>query len=388
MAATRSFLGLPADVWRREPFRLFFPLGVLLAWIGIGHWAVYAVGLTHTYSCSLHGFVQMQGFMVAFALGFLLTALPRRTQTSPPSALELIALAVALIITTVGALVEAWLIAESAYAALLVVVLQFALRRLLGRAAGRRPPAAFVLIPIAVLHGLGGAALIGVSNIDSAPAWTMGFGRLLVEQGVFLCLTTGVGNLVLPLVAGAPPPADFGAAPRERWRALAYTFVGIAIFTSLLLEQLGWLRAGPLLRAAVVIVGLGGGAWRGLRKAGLHRRLVKLSVWLIPIGLVAAGLFPDYRVPALHILFIGGFALMAFAVATHVALGHLGLDPLGRPIAVMIAAVMFLLALAARVAADASHTYFDHLAWAAGCWLIGSLAWLIYFGPKLLRRPP
>jgi hypothetical protein len=37
----------------------------------------------------------------------------------------------------------------------------------------------------------------------------------------------------------------------------------------------------------------------------------------MPIGLAASGLLPDHRVLALHILFIGGFSLLAFAVATH-----------------------------------------------------------------------
>jgi hypothetical protein len=40
----------------------------------------------------------------------------------------------------------------------------------------------------------------------------------------------------------------------------------------------------------------------------------------------------------------------------------------------------------ARLAADASNTYFDHLAWAAGSWLIGSAVWLAFLGPQLLRR--
>ena len=61
---------------RREPFRLFFPLGVALAWIGIGHWIAYWGGWIGSYSCLAHGLVQIQGFLFAFALGFLLTALP------------------------------------------------------------------------------------------------------------------------------------------------------------------------------------------------------------------------------------------------------------------------------------------------------------------------
>jgi uncharacterized protein involved in response to NO len=390
METERSFIGLPSSVWRGEPFRIFFPLGVLLAWVGIGHWLLYATGVTNSYSCMFHGVVQMQAFMMAFATGFLLTAVPRRTGTPPASALEIVALAAALITTTAAAVAEQWAIAEGAYGALFVLLLQFAVRRFVGREAGRRPPAAFVLIPIGVLQGIGGAMLIAMSTASDAPPWQLGFGRLLVEQGVFLCFAVGVGSLVLPLLAGAAPPPDLGSSPRESWRAGLYGSAGVVIFASLVLEQAGWLRAGPLLRAAVVACGLlaGGGAWRAPGKPGLHRRLVWLSVWLMPLGLVASAVSPDYRVPALHILFIGGFGLMAFGVATHVALSHLDLEQLalGRPPAVIVMGAGFLLAMAGRVAADASNTYFVHLGWSAGCWLVGSLAWLAFFVPKFWRR--
>jgi hypothetical protein len=46
---------------------------------------------------------------------------------------------------------------------------------------------------------------------------------------------------------------------------------------------------------------------------------------------------------------------------------------------------MFFLAMLGRLAADASETYFEHLGWAASFWLIGTLTWLCYFGPRLLR---
>jgi len=218
----------------------------------------------------------------------------------------------------------------------------------------------------------------------------MGLGRLLVEQGVFLCFAVGVGGLILPLIAGAPPPTDLGSAPGEGRKAVAYAAAGGLIFASLVLEYAGWTRAGPLVRAGVVALGLGvgGGAWHGPGQPGLHRRLVWLAVWLMPLGLAASGLWPDYRVPALHILFIGGFSLLAFAVATHVALAHLGLEQLtrARPPAVIALGVTFMLAMLARVAADASHTYFAHLGWAAGTWIAGSAIWLAFLGPKLLGR--
>ena len=375
--------------WRSEPFRLFFPLGVLFAWIAVGHWLLYATGVTTTYSCRFHGLVQMQAFMMAFAVGFLLTALPRRTQTPPVGRIEMAALAATLVVTTGAAIVDSWTLAEIAYATLFVLLIQFALRRFLARAAGRRPPAAFVLLPIAALQGLAGAALIAAADANAVLPSSGYLGVLLVEQGVFLCLAVGIGSLVLPLMGGAPPPPDLGSAPRETWKALAYAAAGVAIFVSLLLEQLGFERSGPLLRAIVVAIGLGfgGGALRLPGKPGAHRKLVWLSVWLMPVGLIASAIWPDYRVPAMHILYIGGFSLMAFGVGTHVAMSHLNMEQLalGRPPAVIILGAAFLIALCARLAADASDTYFIHIGWAAAVWIVGSAVWLAFFGPKLLR---
>jgi uncharacterized protein involved in response to NO len=378
-----------APDWHREPFRLFFPLAVVIGWIGVGHWLLYALGVTSSFSGFLHGQLMMQAFMMAFAVGFLLTAVPRRTQAPPPSTLEIGAAIAALLGVVVAALRQQWALAQLAYVALVLLLLQFALRRFMTGGGARRPPASFVLVPIAVAQGLGGAVLIAIASHGAAP-WVIGLGRLLVEQGVFLCLAIGIGSLVLPLMAGSPPPADLGSTPAERWKAAGYAALGVALAASFVLEQAGWARVAPIIRAVLVAGGLavGGGAWRPPGKAGLHRRLVWTSVWLMPVGLIGAGLFPDLRIAALHVLFIGGFSLMGFGVATHVSLSHLDLEALalGSPAAVKVLGATVLLATLARVAADLSQTYFDHLGWAAALWLVGSGVWLAFLGPKLGRR--
>jgi hypothetical protein len=338
----------------------------------------------------VHGLVQTQAFLMAFAVGFLMTALPRRTQAPPASTAELWIAAAALTTTAAAAMAERWVVAEIGYVAVLLLLLQFAVRRFLGRESGRRPPAAFVLIPFAFLHGIAGAGCIVAPAVLGAPASMMGLGKLLVEQGVFLCLVVGIGGLVLPLMGGAPPPPDLGSSPRERAKAAAYGVAGVLILGSLLLEHAGWERLGPLVRAAVVALGLslGGGAWRPPARPGLHRRLVWLAVWLIPLGLAVSGLRPDYRVPALHVLFIGGFSLLAFGVATHVALSHLNLEREreGSPVAVKIMGAGIVLAMLGRFAADWSDTYFQHLGAAAAAWLIGSAVWLLFLGRRLLAE--
>jgi len=386
----RSYRAGAAPLWRSEPFRLFFPLGIALGWVGIGHWLLYSTGVSATYSCLMHGLLQMQAFLMAFAIGFLFTAIPRRTQSTPPSAIEMLA-AIALLLGVAAALVAgAWIAAELGYLLVFALLLQFAIRRLVGAGASRRPPAAFVLIPIGIAHGMAGALLLAVGlGFGARPVWTT-LGALFVEQGVFLCFATGVGALVLPLMAGAAPPHDLGSSPAEARKAIAYAAAGAAIFASFLLEIAGHARTGPLVRAGVVALAacLGGGALRLPSKPGVHRHLVWIAVWLMPIGLAASALVPDYRVPALHVLFIGGFSLLTLGVATHVTLSHLDLPALalGRPPAIVLVGVLVLVAMAARVAADWSDTYFLHLAWAAASWMIATLVWLAFLGPKLLRR--
>jgi uncharacterized protein involved in response to NO len=213
-------------------------------------------------------------------------------------------------------------------------------------------------------------------------------GRLLVEQGVFLCLVLGVGALILPLVGGRTPPADLDRSPRERIRLVLYLVLGLSLDATLVAEVRGLVSTAPLARALVVGIGLAaGGAWRTPCEPDLHRWLAWLGAWLVPVGLVLSGLLPDYRVPALHVLFIGGFATLGLGVATHVSFGHLGLAPSqhGRRM-VPALAIGLLLAMLARVAADWSDGYFQHLGWAAASWMAGTGVWIVVLGPRLLRR--
>jgi len=45
-----------------------------------------------------------------------------------------------------------------------------------------------------------------------------------------------------------------------------------------------------------------------------------------------------------------------------------------------------LIAMFGRVVADWCASYFPHVGAAAAAWLLGSGAWLVFLGPRLLRR--
>ena len=125
--------------------------------------------------------------MMAFAIGFLLTALPRRTQTQPVARMEMVALLAALVIFACAAIGEHWVIAETAYAALFALLIEFALRRFLKGGVGRRRPAAFMLLPIAALNGMGGGrrafSLISARRTESLCLFAEAGRRAVAREG-------------------------------------------------------------------------------------------------------------------------------------------------------------------------------------------------------------
>ena len=140
LSASPELANSPA--WRRDPWKLFFPLGLLLAWAGVLPWFLFGIGATGSYPSIFHSMVQVQGFLICFALGFLFTFLPRRTGTPPPSAFEVILCLVAPAALAVFALQEKWALAQLCWLLTLGTLARFAVPRVRrARARNQIPPA-------------------------------------------------------------------------------------------------------------------------------------------------------------------------------------------------------------------------------------------------------
>src|SRR5919106_2373641 len=93
---------LSAPTWRREPYRLLFPLGASLALVAVLPFEVGGAGGGSV--ASFHSVAQIQGFITCFVIAFLYTFIPRRTQTPCPERWQMIA---ALVLPPV-AVFRAW----------------------------------------------------------------------------------------------------------------------------------------------------------------------------------------------------------------------------------------------------------------------------------------
>ena len=382
---------MPVHPWRREPYRILFPIGGALGVSAVLPFVFRGAGGGSL--ALFHSIAQIQGFLTCFVVGFLFTFVPRRTGTAPPAAWEL----AAAVVLPVAAVASAWLdegvLPYAAWLALVAVVLAFTLRRLRLGPAGGAVPAVFVWVPISLVAGAVGAVLAAVAPAvaGGAPrAWTIGRGLLV--QGLVAGLVLGVGGFLVPQLTrgeAAPDAHD----PAIRHRALAWHLLAAgAFFASFPLESLWSYRLGVALRALVATAVLLRVAriYRPPTVRGLHRWLVWLGAWLVPAGFWMGALAPRLRGAALHVLFVGGFAQLALAVATHVALSHGGRADrlLESPAALRVMAALLAAAFGGRILAGIDLSHVAGWLSMAGTAFTGAVsAWAVLVVPALRLNP-
>lgn len=381
-----------AGVLRREPYLALFPLGAALGCAGVLHWLLHALGVLEDFRPVFHTTTQVQGFLTSFALGFLMTMIPRRTGSAPPSTTELgIALAMPPI-TVAFAWGQHVAAAQISWLVLAAMVIAFAVRRFLSSTSKRRPPNAFVWIPLAFLFGISGSvALLAAPRLGPRGDALELFGRGLLQQGMFLALVLGVGSLALPLMTRGEAPADAEATGRDRLIRTGNVFAAALLAASFWIGTQYSLRLGFLLRAAVVLAVLLGTAriWKAPREGAWNARSIWLAAWVMPTGYLVAAAFPTVFRVGLHLTFLGGFSLLALAVSTQVVLGHGGRSDLmfGKPAAVAAIAILLLAAVAPRALMELDpQRYFLWMGVASFLFLSAVAAWAAFLVPKLVAR--
>ena len=162
-----------------EPFRIFFPTGLLLGTVGVSLWVLYYSGVAIPYPNVTHARLMVEGFMASFIFGFLGTAGPRLTSAAPFSFAEL-AIIFTLDLLAAGTHLGG---AQRAGDICFLLCLLVFLRSLAKRFRQRKdsPPPNFVLVALGLASGVIGAALIA-STEGALYSRTYQFGSALLNQ--------------------------------------------------------------------------------------------------------------------------------------------------------------------------------------------------------------
>ena len=368
-----------------EPFRIFFPAGILIGIAGVALWPAYYAGLVITYPGTGHARLMIEGFMASFIIGFLGTAGPRITSTSPFSQREVVALFTLDLLAAGLHFGNAHRVGDVLFVILIVFFIFTIGRRFVRRQDS--PPPNFVLVALGLLNGLFGAILVALSE-NAVYSITYRIGAALLEQGFVLLPILGIAPFLLPRLLNVTQSNDLpesrtlppGWIPQAAFAAL----LGLIIDGTFVVEACGavalagWLRFGAVMIYLITRMPHGGRSFLG--------NCLRAGIAAIPIGLAVELLWPQYRIGALHILFISAFSFVALTVAIRVVFCHSGrMDLLQKPLPFFIVAgaLIFLTTLSRYVADVAPRARTMHLVAAAACWLLAALIWAVRVIPKV-----
>ncbi len=372
----------------KEPYRLFFPLGMVIAVGGVGHWALYGFGLSPSYSSQFHSLVMTLGYMPCFITGFLLTAMPRFSGTISARPGELFYFLLTIVGVVFFLFRQEWILAEAFYLGWLLGLIRFALTRLKLRAQQKSSPSSapkeMIWIPIAVLHGLIGTILFILVQLKLCPSSFIHMSKPLLEQGFLLSIVIGIGGFLIPRLMGTD-------AKRECVISF-HLCAGVLLFLSFCLEGFQLETMAYALRAFIVgMVFTRAGIFpRPPQTKDFYVKLVWISAWMILCGFGLVALFPIYRAVFLHIVFIGGWSLMTFAVGTMVVMTHSGeIERLRKQCKVLwLIAFIILLALLKRIGVIFfPDDYFRFLSFAAVLWITAAFIWIMFIFRPLIKFP-
>jgi uncharacterized protein involved in response to NO len=338
----------------------------------------------------------MEGFLGAFIVGFLGTAGPRLTGTPHFSRGELWSLLV-LYAGTIGLQIAARSFAGDAM--FLALLLTFAAR--LGWRFSKRtdlPPPSFALVAFGFLNAIAASVLllIGASG-EGNPRCAL-LGSMILHQGFVLYLVLGIGGFLLPRILKLPPKPEFPESriPSRGWRSAAIfaASIGLVLLASFVFEVFtGATRSAALVRflAAGAFLASEIPAHRSAAPRLTIIICLRVALVLILFGLLFPVFWPMQRVAGMHVVFIGGFSLITFTVATRVVLGHSGfghLFPTRLPF--LIATGLLLICGAAlRIAGDFIFVQRGSLLGDASyLWILATAIWSWQVLPKVRIADP
>lgn len=368
-----------------NPYRLFFPMGWLMGFIGGVVWVLYYFNLG-PYPGLLHAQWMMGLFLGSFVIGFLMTAGPKFTSSFPANLVEIVILSLSILAGGVASFLGHLQCFHFLQFCSYCFLILFLFRRFLKRR--NNPPAPFILVLMGLVLSVFSHFYLSMSYLKVVENEGLrSFAELFYKQGMILFLIMGIGSRLVPALLGwMPSPLEGGVL----FKKTPFVLLAGAVLATYIFESWGFYQVAVAFRF-ILFLWLVISQWKIYQrplKRTLQAWMLWSSAWLLLIGIFLQ-LFDGLRIHALHFMYIGGFGLMTFMVAVRVVLSHgshdMSLESTLKPIA-LVGGVLGITALVRFLAAFFPKYYFLVLAIAGGFWCLGLLVWGFVFIPKIFKE--
>ena len=378
-----------------DPYRIFFPVGLLFGIWGTSIWIMNWMGSIQINAIQLHTDLMISGFMFSFVAGFLMTATPKYTGSFVSSFFDISVMLILLIFLAIFAYLGFQKLFHICSFFGMAFLTSFVFRRFLSRENHLYPFYIFLLSGL--ILGCLGTLIIMMSDLSPMTDNILKFAKALYFQGVVISLIIGVGTSLIPMILGHSNftvvniEISGGSLKESFFKSISpllwfvATLFGLSFFIEFLIHQ----EIGRFVRAFIVSYIL-------FKTWFLHKwpkMKSKMSVslwisgWMILIGLWLQVFFPEYSTHVMHLTYVGGFSLMLILIAARVTMAHGGYGLQSEVTSKLLYWIVFLVVFAALTRWSAVYMpklYESHLAYASFTWIFGIFIWSIFYLKKII----
>ena len=353
-----------------EPYRIFFPLGLSFLIIGVLLWLpqLWNAG---NYPIVAHRFLLLNGFSAFFITGFLMTAVPKFSQTKSANYLEIFSF---FIISFVGIFCAFYELEKAAYvssALQALLILTFLGSRIAKRKVN--PPYSFVFIFIGLILWLISAAFGVFVESNSF--------KNLQYEGAIVAIILGVGSRLIPGIFGHLEIVQTQKSQNDKQVPYLKT-VPIHFIALILIFILSYFlsdEVGSIARF-IVFFTISVFYWKIFLFPKIKTALtwnIWISCWLMLLSFLLKALWIEGGIHAGHAFFFSGIVLLTLLVATRVLQSHGPHDSKTENYKTLyVVTFLILLSGATRVSAILiPGSYERHLGYSSIVITIGVLLW-------------
>jgi len=386
-----------------EPYRIFFPVSLFGAIVGVSLWILAWISQKQWLSSSYspypvihHINIMSAVFLLPVVKGFVFTAIPRFTATSFLSQKEIIAICILqfLVLTFVFFFENSFLFYSFQFLdfgfLFLFIVHRFKVSKV-------NLSNYLYFIVGGIFLGLAGS-LLQLNSLFAERSFLFSYGKDFIFYGMIPCIIFGTGTRMIPMIVNTENPAKKmewmqKAEAQKNVKAILILFM-LSFFFELSLSK--WIDPNMLI------------LFKGIRfiicttwivkyfhildisdyKGKLARTLL-VSYYLFILGLAGYSFGLNYSAHLAHIYLIGGLSLLVLSIMTRVTLSHGGGDMMQEKTSnafYWIAGLIFIAALTRGFVFLFPDSMTSHLAYAAILFVVAILIWLMKFGRVILNN--
>jgi uncharacterized protein involved in response to NO len=351
-----------------NPYKVFFPMGLIVAIVGIIPFIINFFLTKKMYPIDFHFRTMIEVFFNLMVAGFALTAIPQFTKTEFLNKKEIFVIALLFIFAQIALAMNVTFVFHALILIFFIIAMSFATIKLI--TANENPPSSFYLLPVGFCVGAFAEILFLIDALVSFPHLVQ-TARSMLYFGYYPLLIMGVGIRLIPGILGHSEIVKRQKDHYDHSRSIPKHIYWIA--SVWLLSLIFFILNKTTIATIILIIwffALGLGYFKMHKKPlnfTLHTFGIWIALWMMPIALIVKLIFPQDSAHWLHLFFINGLLQLILMITYRVTIAH---DKLGFDLekSKAIAIITFLVQFAGLTRASAHYlpaSYQNHLGYAA-----------------------